>query len=293
MISRVSERRSPPRVPGDREPRFYLEALRAAGFEIVLVSNGRGLASAAMARLLPICAHVLWRDNVGYDFGAYRDGLGFLGDLSRFQTVVLANDSVYGPFFDLRQTLAGCDAATPVWGMTDSWSRRYHLQSYFLLLQGEALRHPCVGAFFAGLLPTQSKLWVVRRYEIGFTQAMLRGGLRCRALFPYRDAAAALLDAERDGRLSSQRLDPTLRRFFAQVGGRVKHGKPLNPMHQFWDHLIASMHCPFVKRELLTRNPAEIPHAFVWEKLIRSVSAYDTDLIVRHLQLAVARDRAP
>jgi lipopolysaccharide biosynthesis protein len=272
---------------------FYLAALRTAGFEIVLISNGQDLAPAAMAQVLPMCAHVLARDNIGYDFAAYRDGLAFLGDLSRFDTVVLANDSVYGPLFDLRDILARCDPLIEVWGITDSWSGRYHLQSYFLLLQGEALRNPCLARFFAAVLPIQSKLWVVRHYETGFSQAMLRGGLRCGALFAYRDAAADLLAAARAGQLSDPLLSPELHKFLDWICQKVQRGRPLNPMHHLWDHLISHMHCPFVKRELLARNPASIPHAVLWEQVIRSVSSYDTSLIVRDLQITVARDRAP
>ncbi len=238
---------------------FYLSALREAGFEIVLVSNGPDLPPASLAAVRPFCAHVILRDNVGYDFGAYRDGVAFLADLSRFEVVALTNDSVYGPFFDLGSTLAGCDAKTPVWGITDSWSRRYHLQSYFLLLQGEALRSACVARFFATVLPTQSKTWVVRRYEIGFTQAMLRGGLRCGALFPYRAATAALIGAARAGRLTDQQLAFGMRRFLAWMLGKVQDGKPLNPMHHFWDHMISRMRCPFLKRELLDSQPGGYP----------------------------------
>jgi lipopolysaccharide biosynthesis protein len=272
---------------------FYLQELREAGFEIILISNGRTPGPAAMARVLPLCAHVLCRDNVGYDFGAYRDGIAFLGDLSRFSMVVLANDSVYGPIFDLRRALARCDPATPVWGVTDSWSLRYHLQSYFLVLQGEALTSTSVTRFFAGLLPVQSKFWIVRHYEVGFTQAMLRDGLRCAALFPYRDAAAALIDAGLAGMLSDRHLGAPFRAFFAAVLAKAQRGTPLNPMHHFWDHMLGQMRCPFIKRELLSRNPAAIPHAFLWERVIRSVSSYDTELIVRHLQVTARRNRSP
>jgi lipopolysaccharide biosynthesis protein len=271
---------------------FYLRALREAGFEIVLVSNGKGLTPRALTRVLPLCAAALSRENVGYDFGAYRDGLRFLGDPSRFDQVLLANDSVYGPLFDLNDTLARCDDSADLWGITDSWSGRYHLQSFFLLLGRAALVSPRFNRFWNDMLLVQSKNWVIRHYEIGLTQALLRDGLTCTALFPYRVAAADLAMAAHAGQFEDRALTTTMQDFFELVFDRVERGLPLNPMHQFWDHMIAVLRCPFIKRELLARNPAAVPHVHVWERLIRGVSSYDTRLIVRHLQLA-ARDRAP
>ena len=55
---------------------------------------------------------------------------------------MLANDSVYGPLFDLKEILARCDASADIWGMTDNRAGGYHLQSYFLLFRGRALVCP-------------------------------------------------------------------------------------------------------------------------------------------------------
>ncbi len=270
----------------------YLRALRESGFEVLFVSNGRPLNREAVARLHPLCGRIVCRRNVGYDFAAYRCGLRLLGDLGRFEAVVLANDSVYGPLFDLRGVLARCDDTAAVWGITDSWSGRYHLQSYFLLLRGAALRHPALLRFWSGVLPIQSKSWIVRRYELGFTQAMLRAGLPCAALFPYRAAAADLLEQARQGAFEDPALPPAMREFLGELVEKVEAGVPLNAMHHFWDHLIARLRCPFIKRELLSRNPVRIPHVHLWQRLVGSVSVYDTELVVRHLQ-AIGRDRVP
>ena len=72
---------------------------------------------------------------------------------------------------------------------------------------------------------------------------------------------------------------------------RWERGLPLNSTHHFWDYLIGEMACPFLKRELLERNPMGIPSLRRWESLLRGTFDYDTDLILRHLE-AQARDRA-
>ncbi len=162
----------------------YLRALRDAGYAIVFVTNSPVFATASLQRVRPLAALVLHRANVGYDFGAFKDGIAALGELHRFEQLVLANDSVYGPLFDLGEILARCDASADIWGMTDNSTGGYHLQSYFLLFRRPALACAALSAFFRAVRPVQSKEWVIRRYEIGLTRAMRRAGLRCAALFP-------------------------------------------------------------------------------------------------------------
>jgi lipopolysaccharide biosynthesis protein len=238
----------------------YLRALSEAGCAVVVVSNAPQLDAAAVQRLLPLSALVLHRRNVGYDFGAYKDGLAALGDLTRFELVVLANDSVYGPLFDLAPLLARCDRRADIWGITDSPARRYHLQSYFLALGPRALASPDLAAFWRSVGPVQSREWVIRNYELGLTQEARRAGLRCAALYEYARLAAAA------------------------SGTVAKPKRPLNPMLAFWDDLITRGHCPFIKRELLMYNPLRLPHVGNWKEVIRRVSPYDIDLIERHLR---------
>jgi lipopolysaccharide biosynthesis protein len=264
---------------------YYLQALRDAGFAIVFVSNCPDLAMASLQRVLSLSALVLLRANVGYDFGAFKDGIGELGELSRFQQVVLANDSVYGPLFDLREVLARCDAGADVWGMTDSRDGGYHLQSYFLLFRDRALADPGLKTFFGSVRPVQSKDWVIRRYEIGLTQAMRRAGLRCAALFPYEEAAAAFVRTvvTSEAARRSGTSEPN-RRYSAQMLRMLARGAPLNATHFFWIELVSKLRCPFIKRELLIDNPAGAPHVSGWRDIIGSVSTYETELAARHMR---------
>lgn len=270
----------------------YLRQLRQAGFRILFVSNAPSLPAESRAALTALCALIVRRRNVGYDFGAFKDGIGLLGNLEAVDELLLVNDSVYGPFFDLKTVLANADPQkAAVWSITDSWERRYHLQSYFLLFRGKALRHPAFAAFWRNVRYVQSKTWVVQKYEVGLSRAMLRAGLRCAALYPYRRAAMGVTEAVRlGGALSLETLDDCRRRYLVMLYDRVSRGVPLNTSHFFWDYLIGEMGCPFLKRELLQKNPADIPYVDCWETVIRRNSDYDTDLILKHLEVSL-RDR--
>ena len=76
----------------------YLAALQAAGYDIAFVTNSGRLQPEAMEALQPLCAAILIRRNVGYDFGAMREGLLRLRmPRQNTEQLLLVNDSVYGP----------------------------------------------------------------------------------------------------------------------------------------------------------------------------------------------------
>ena len=54
--------------------------------------------------------------------------------------------------------------------------------------------------------------------------------------------------------------------------------------------MVADFGCPFVKRDLIMHNPAEIPFTWRWAEIIRRHSDYDPALIERHLRANSARD---
>ncbi|MSP89130.1 MAG: polysaccharide biosynthesis-like protein [Alphaproteobacteria bacterium] len=273
--------------------RHYVRQLEAAGFAIVFVSNAPRLAPATIDWLTPRCALILRRTNAGKDFGAYKDAIQEIPELARLDRLLLANDSVYGPFHDLAGIVDRMDGEiADVWCITDSWEYRYHLQSYFLLFGRRALENPAFRQFWGSLRYVQNKNWLIFRYEIGLSRRLMSAGLRCRALFAYRDCANAVIEAVQGGRiLDNEALSSVQKKFIAAMFGAINAGRPLNGTHFFWDYLIGAMGCPFVKRELLRDNPAGIPFLTYWPKVIQGASGYDTDMILRHLELTL-RDRS-
>jgi lipopolysaccharide biosynthesis protein len=270
---------------------YYLRSLRAAGFKVVFVSNAPTLDPAGLAQVLGIAQLALRRANVGYDFGAYKDGLSAIPDLAAVDLLLLANDSVYGPFSPIADILARADPArAQFWGLTDSWESSYHLQSYFLLFGRAAAGHPAFAAFWRGVRYVNAKSYVIRKYEVGLSERLMQAGLRGAALFSAREVSRVLFDAVDAGALKDPALDEDSRLYLERMHGVVERGATLNISHFFWDRLIVELGCPFLKRELLEKNPVAVPYVSRWQEVIGQVSDYDTDLIVRHLELAL-RDR--
>ncbi|MCW5724699.1 MAG: hypothetical protein KIS81_07050 [Maricaulaceae bacterium] len=263
----------------------HMDALAKAGRAVILVSNSPKFPEAEQEKAAARCALVAWRRNRGYDFGAWRDGLMLAPDYDALDSVIFVNDSVYGPFQPLGPILKRMDAGkADIWGLTDNWDTRWHLQSYFTLYRRAALQHPDVRRMWREWKHVDSKSWVIRNREIGMAALLQRAGLRCAALWPYRDLVKAFTREMSDGAfLANEALTQGERRLLALMMDLVNGGAPMNPTHFFWDALILDGF-PYLKREVLTVNPIGMPHLYDWERVIHAVSRYDTSMIERHLR---------
>src|SRR5262249_39481849 len=129
----------------------YLAEIAQAGFTTVFVSNAPRLDPERIDRIAPFCGAIVQRANVGMDFGAYKDGIGTLPRLDQLEALLLANDSVYGPFHDLGDVIGRMNLAeADVWGITDSWERRVPPPGYLLLFRPPGPSHRAVTPVLPG-----------------------------------------------------------------------------------------------------------------------------------------------
>jgi len=292
--------------------RYYIDALRAEGFDVVFVTNSRRLALPDLVWVRERSAHMVFRRNVGYDFAAWRDAMTVCGlptPDTRF--LLMANDSVYGPLRPLAPVFQRIDFdRADVWGATDSWQHRFHLQSFFIAFGPKALRDEAFGSFWGSVANVRSKWWVVNRYELRMTRFFIATGLRCKALWPYiemievlREAAAQDSAKDINGEENPEQAAPPrsqrLCEPFAEAGRRnaarvleiaLRH-VPLNPTADLWQVLI-EQGCPFLKRELLRDNPSRVPGIAAWYSLVGRVDGSGRDVILRDLEQSL-KNRSP
>jgi hypothetical protein len=70
-------------------------------------------------------------------------------------------------------------------------------------------------------------------------------------------------------------------------------GVPLNPTCELWRHLLLAGF-PFLKVELLRKNPTAVPDIADWRSVIAALPEGDVSMIERDLQLhPKMRNRAP
>ena len=208
--------------------------------------------------------------------------------------VVITNDSAYGPLRSLHAMVEAIDFdKADVWGCTDSWQSRYHLQSYMMAFGPRVVASQAWRRFWRGVHPTWSKNWLIRVYEIGLTQALLKAGFTCRAIWPYaaliRDLDLALLDdRRREGEedTAPNPGDPMVmarRRHVLRLREAISGRIPLNPTSDLWRQLQLARF-PFIKRELLRSNPSGVPDIAEWRDVLPEVSDQVLAPIERDLQ---------
>ncbi len=229
---------------------------RAAGFDMVFVTNATPPAADWDAVAVETVLRIR-RRNVGRDFGAWRDAAALaLDGQPAPEELLLANDSVLGPFLPLDplvDTWRG--GGEGLFGMTESWGGGPHLQSYALLARGAgAVAGLC--AHLARQRDSRSKWRTVQGGEIGLTRAMLAEGHRCGALFGYARLAAGLDAAER----------ATFGPRFGDAAAVLRY--PLNPTHHLWRVLVERHGFPYLKTELVRRNPGHLPGVEQWRDVV-------------------------
>lgn len=177
-----------------------MQALIDEGFAVLVVSNSR-LSRRDIKKLTPLAWNILQRPNLGYDFGAYRDGLWFIQSQgTEPESLLFLNDTIFFPvrtgdnslrvlknrpedYVGLADGIFHEDARS----FTDDWRETLHITSYFFLVRGAALKSGEFRDYWRHYQMSSDKWETVRRGEIGFFSAMQQAGVSYWALFEKDD----------------------------------------------------------------------------------------------------------
>lgn len=231
----------------------YIRQLRECGFTIhVALSGMKRLhdTDAEALRRLGATAHC--RANHGLDFGAWQH-LMALGCADGAETILLANDSVFGPLQPLAPIFETMQSGgADVWSMVESREARWHLQSWFLCFEARAFAAPQIQRVLGLPFRDMSKSEIVLHGELGLGAAIAAAGLSWNARW-------------------------------RQPERRMRRLVPGNPMHLDFLSVMRNGRVPFIKIELLRDNPAAIPWIGRWRAAIAASPIFPIDWIDRAL----------
>ena len=159
--------------------RFYLEKLLPHFTETVFVTNEKQLDDDSRAFLSSHNIRLQYVKNEGWDFGMWYKALQQV-DVKEYDRIGLINDSCIlftSPerFFNWLQV-----SDVDYCGMVDSAAIAYHIQSYFLVINKNAIPHVMEYFHRHGILPDVKD--VIRTYEVGLTQYLVSRRLKVGAL---------------------------------------------------------------------------------------------------------------
>lgn len=197
------------------------------------------------------------RPNVGYDFLSYRVGLDAAPDLGRYDEVVVCNDTYVGPLRDYTDVFESmADRPVDFWGLSGSYRRRPHVQSFFVAFRPWVATSRAFAGFWGDLTAVDDRRQVIARYELGLTAALEEAGFSWGAYFT-ETADDRRLAQRRQGWFALHRHPLPRSRFDAERLVQASR-EPWNPTIALADSALDAGRLPYVKLDILRKDPYDL-----------------------------------
>ena len=169
---------------------YQLEQLRPLFSKLIVISNSQLTESAILTLKELGIDEVIQRENLGFDFAAWRDGMIHVGfeRLADFDSVTLMNDTCFGPLWDMSDLVEDFEQRQSVdfWGMTNFRKTKYfeeHLQSYFISFKNHVVASEVFQKFWTSIKTFTDVQDVIDNYETRVTSVLTEAGYRYDAVF--------------------------------------------------------------------------------------------------------------
>jgi GT2 family glycosyltransferase len=169
--------------------------------------------------LTKFVSKVIFRHNIGYDFGSWKAGiLDSLDLVLSADSLLLMNDSLYGPLSSLDELFERTlHSKSDVTCMTLNRVGGVHAQSYYVSYKPSVIQSPEFTAFWKSIPIYCDKFQLIKNCEMKWSHYLIETGRSFEALYDT--------------------------------------GSFGNQTHINWKALITEHGCPFVKNELILKNP--------------------------------------
>lgn len=226
----------------------YLKELKKLKCDILFVSTSENMIKSETNKISSLCFQVIIKQNIGYDFGSWRTGIEIMfNKLDQYGQLILCNDSVYTPLFDLNDMFKQMEGKFDFWGITDNYQNKHHIQSYFMVFSKKIFQEKYFSDFWKNIKVFKYKESIIRNYEIGLTKLI------------------------RNKRHS----------YGAYCPSNFKDKK--NSTHYYWKKLILEQRAPIIKIELLRDNPTKTD-INDWENILLNNTNFNVTMIKNHLK---------
>ncbi len=232
---------------------YLIQSLSQSNCDVLFISAGKDLTNEHQDRVKTTCVGLISRKNIGYDFGSWKTAIEHYPDMAQdYQSIVFTNDSVYGPIHEISPLIDKAESMFDVWSLTSSHERNFHIQSYFWGVTSNAIR----SGFFDFFWNTHYRYY----------------SLRSRVIKNY-ELQIAHIAKDRFFLNVGSAIDPQ------EYNNSVKDLSKINPTHHLGYELITRHKFPFIKRELMDRNPLNIESKQLIEKYLQTEHPHYWSLI--------------
>lgn len=151
---------------------YYVSALSKFGDVIVCMDND--CKKSELDKLKPYTIHVISGRHGEYDFGSYKRMYQYAYDkeiLNKYEKLYLVNDSVFGPLFDIQETIKNIeslptDAASLV---ISKHKTHVFMESWFIRLNKKIFTSHWFYEFMSSVKAEEYKYIITVKYEHGLT----------------------------------------------------------------------------------------------------------------------------
>lgn len=157
---------------------YILKALRRVADRVVVVCNYGHIAQ-GMENIQPYADTILYRENRGYDGGAYKEALEQIGDIESYDEMVLSNDTFFGPFISLNKIFETMEKEScDFWGLNRRHIPLYDFTASFFMVFRKAAMAPVVRYIQDAISKDMSRDQILKLFEQGISNELKKVGFR-------------------------------------------------------------------------------------------------------------------
>lgn len=181
---------------------YQIEHMRPLFEKLVFISNSKlSLSEVEKLREKKLIDEFIQRENTGYDFGAWHDGMALVGfdKLKEYDSITVMNDTCFGPLWDMEPIYQKYESDSEVdfWGMTNHQEVKQrnlfineHLQSYFISFKNRLIQSTVFQKFWQSVENYIDVQKVIDNYETQYTKKFVDAGFKYQTILntiPLKD----------------------------------------------------------------------------------------------------------
>ncbi|EMB86111.1 rhamnose-glucose polysaccharide assembly protein RgpF [Streptococcus mutans] len=184
---------------------YQLTQMRSLFSKVIFISNSQVAdADVKMLREKHLIDDFIQRQNSGFDFAAWRDGMVFVGfdELVTYDSVTTMNDTCFGPLWEMYSIYQEFETKTTVdfWGLTNNRATKQfkeHIQSYFITFKKAVIQSEAFHNFWENIQNHADIQRVIDDYETQVTTTLLDAGFQYDVVFDTtKEDASHMLHAD-------------------------------------------------------------------------------------------------
>ncbi|QEX49476.1 Alpha-L-Rha alpha-1,2-L-rhamnosyltransferase/alpha-L-Rha alpha-1,3-L- rhamnosyltransferase [Lactococcus lactis subsp. lactis bv. diacetylactis] len=175
---------------------YQLKHMRSLFEKVIFISNSE-LSEQYQQQLVDFVDEFIQRENKGFDFAAWRDGMEQVGfdQLKMYDSVTLMNDTCFGPLYEMAPIYEKYEIQNiDFWGITNH--RAYHesknhyfdehIQSYYKVFNNNVINSQIFEDFWKNIVDYTNVQDVIDHYEIQSTKIFMDAGFKYESVLDTR-----------------------------------------------------------------------------------------------------------